>query len=124
MKEIKKQLKLDNDEYYETHLSLVNCLLPEAVKMTPKEICVMARFMSLKGDIAIQRFGPTAKKIVKENLKLSAAGLSNYMSSLTIKGLLIKKGDLIEISPILFPEPDEQIYMFKLVNFGEPLKTV
>ena len=62
MKIICKTKKLNEKKYYETHLSLVNALLP--IKMTPMEITVLSRFMLLKGDIAKQRFGSTARKMV------------------------------------------------------------
>lgn len=114
MKEIKKLLKLNRQDYYETHLSLLNCILPK--RMTPTEMKVIAAFMSLEGDIAQYRFGPSAKKIVMSNLQLSPAGLSNYIGTLKEKGFLIEKGDLTEILPLLTPENGEQLYMFKLVN--------
>jgi len=112
MKEIKKLLKLEEDDYYETHLSIVNCLLP--IKMTPMELKVIAAFMGLKGDIAQFRFGPSAKKIIMERLKLSPSGLSNYIGSLIEKGFLIKSADITNILPILIPESNEQIYLLKL----------
>lgn len=117
MQPIQKTLKLNKEKYYETHLAIINSLLP--IKMTDMEIKVIARFMSFRGDIAAQRFGASAKKIVKEQLDLSSAGLSNYMRSLTEKGFLIKKADDIVILPILIPAQEEQVYMFKLINFGD-----
>jgi len=116
MKEIRKLLKLYEPEYYEVHLSIINCLLPR--KMTPMEIKVMARFMSLRGDIAQYRFGPSAKKIVMQQLDISQAGLSNYIVSLTKKGFLTKTGDVVSILPILLPENEEQLYLLKLENLG------
>lgn len=114
MKEIKKLLKLSGIEYYETHLSIINPLLP--VKATPMEIKVLSCFMSLSGDIARYRFGPSAKKIVMSTLAISPAGLSNYMTALIEKGFLIKTGDEITFLPILIPEDKEQMYLFKLQN--------
>lgn len=118
MQEIKKALVLPTLEYYETHLSLLNCILP--VKMTPMEIKVLATFMSLTGEVAKYRFGPTAKKIVMSNIKdkkpLSPAGLSNYMGSLKRKKLLLGEEDMLSIHPILVPEDVEQLYRFRLVN--------
>jgi hypothetical protein len=116
MKEIKKLLKLNNTEYYETHLSIINCLLPQT--MTPMELKVMARFMALEGDIAQYRFGPSAKKIVMTQLNISPAGLSNYLTSLSQKGFLFKQGDIVQILPILMPEKEEQFYLLKLQNAG------
>lgn len=117
MDTIKKQLKLDKEQYYETHLSIINCLLPK--KMTPMEISVLSRFMSLEGDIAAQRFGTTAKSIVKKSLDISTAGLSNYMKSLTDKGFIKKVNEHDrEILPILMPENGMQNYQLQLVNMS------
>lgn len=115
MNQIKKQMKLKKGEYYQTHLSLVNCVLP--VKLTPMEIKVLASFMSLTGDIAKDRFGTTAKKMVKEDLSITSAGMSNYLRSLKDKGFLLESKDgTLTILPILFPQKEEQVYMFKLIN--------
>jgi hypothetical protein len=117
MTPIQKVLRLTKYDYYEKHLSLVNPLLP--IQLTPMEIKVLSRFMALEGDIAQYRFGTGARKIVKDNLGLSTAGLSNYMGSLTEKGFLVKRGeDQMDILPILFPDKSEQTYMFKLINVG------
>jgi|SRR5688500_8843780 len=117
MKEIKKLLKLDKKQYYETHLSIINVLLP--MKMTPSEIEVLAAFMGLEGNIAQYRFGPSARKIVMQELDISPAGLSNFIKSLINKGFLKKDGDLINILPILTPESDEQFYLLKLEKTTE-----
>src|SRR5688572_10048753 len=119
MNPIKKELRLSKHEYYEKHLSIVNSMLP--IKMTEMEIKVLSRVMALEGDIAIHRFGPTARKVVKESLGITTAGLSNYLGekgSLIEKKFLMKNGDMIDILPILIPEKNEQMYMFKLTNEG------
>ncbi len=122
MKEIRKLLRLNKSDYYETHLYLINCVLPKEIRMTPMEIKVLAGFMSLEGDVAKFRFGPTGKRLVMHSVNpdkpLSAAGLSNYISSLINKGLIVKSTDVINIVPLLELEGNEQIYMFKLVNDG------
>jgi hypothetical protein len=116
MNPITKGLKLSKYDYYEMHLSIISPFLPST--LTAMEIRVLSRFMALEGDIAIYRFGTTARRVVKENLGLTTAGLSNYMGTLIEKKFLVKNGDLIEIIHILFPEKNEQTYMFKLVNEG------
>lgn len=118
MTPIQKTLRLTKHQYYETHLSIINALLP--TKMTPMEITVLSRFMALEGDIATYRFGTTARKVVRQNLKLSLSGLSNYIGSLVEKKFLLKKegSDMFDIWPILFPEPGDQGYMIKLINAG------
>lgn len=114
-KQISKHLRLDKDSYYETHLSIVNCILP--VKMTPMEIKVLSRFMGLTGDIAQDRFGTSAKKLVKTNLGITSAGMSNYLRTLKDKEFI--KEDTMTILPILFPGKGEQDYLFKLTNIEE-----
>lgn len=117
MEQIKKHLKLSKDQYYESHLSIVNCILP--VKLTPTEISVLAAFMSLNGDIGKDRFGTTARKMVKKKLGISASGLSNYLRDLKNKEFLLEEKEKeYTILPLLFPEEKEQLYLFKLVNEG------
>lgn len=117
MNEIVKQLKLEKLEYFETHLSIVNCFLP--IKLTPMEIKVLSSFMSLNGDIAKDRFGTSAKKLVRTHLgNMSPASMSNYIKDLKEKGFLLEEGNTLSILPILFPKGDEQLYMFKLTNIG------
>ena len=114
--EVKKVVQLNNDDYYTTHLSIINCILPIKFKMTPVEIKLLAKFMSLKGDIAVYRFGPTAKKVVMAELNLSPQGMSNHIGSLKDKGLLYKNGDMLTIVDMLFPESIEQHYRIRLIN--------
>ncbi len=116
MKPIVKTLKLDKIEYYITHLSIVNCLLP--IKLTPKEIEVLAWFMSFDGILAEERFGTTARKIVRKELKISHQGLSNYMNTLTTKQFIIEEGKGFKILPFLHPDQQEQAYSLKLINIG------
>lgn len=115
MQPIQKTLKLSKDQYYQLHLSIVNSFLP--IKMTEMEMKVLAKFMTLDGDIAKERFGASARKMVKEQLGLSSAGLSNYIISLTKNGFILENKK--DILPILIPEKEEQVYMFKLINFGD-----
>lgn len=117
MEVIAKGFKLGSEKYHELHLSLINCILPK--KMTPKEVEVIAAFMSLKGDIKVDQFGATARKIVRDRLGLSYAGLSNHMSSLLEKGFLIEREGRIIILPLLIPEKKIQLYQFKLENTDE-----
>jgi hypothetical protein len=117
--EIKKVLRLDKKVYYRTHLSILNSIFGASLStenMTPMEIKVLSEFMCLTGDLTAYRFGPTARKVVMQQLSLSPAGLSNYTGSLLDKGFLIKTGDIISILPLLIPEEKEQLYKFKLIN--------
>lgn len=112
MEVIYKTIKLKKLDYYKTHLSIINPVLP--IQMTPREIDILASFMNLEGDIAQQRFGTTAKKIIMAELGLKPSNLSNFIRDLLKKGFLIKKIDNIEIWPLLLPEPNKQQYQFKL----------
>lgn len=114
MKALKKQLVLPKNEYYIKHLSIVNVFLPKS--LTPKEIEVIAAFMSLEGDIAEQRFGTSARKLVMSQLSISPGGLGNYLKSLKDKGFITENGDSFDILSILHPHTEKQNYMFQLVK--------
>jgi hypothetical protein len=111
MKALSKKLELPISEYYITHLTIVNSLL--STKLTPKEIEVLASFMTFQGDIAKDRFGATAKKMVKQSLNLSDAGLSNYIKALKAKGFITPTND---IPIILTPNQDKQEYFLQIIN--------
>lgn len=121
MQIIRKKLNLTKLEYHKTHLSFINCLLP--VKMTPKEIEVLAGFMALEGDIAKHRFGKTARKLIMEELKLSPSGLSNYIKSLSDNNFLKEdQAKELQIWPLLIPEEKEQEYQFKIIKVPDEIK--
>jgi hypothetical protein len=113
MEALKKKLTLPKNEFYSTHLSIVNIFLP--VKLTPKEIEVLAAFMSLEGDIAEQRFGTSARKMVMSSMGIKPGGLGNYFKSLLMKEFLLKDDEQgFKILPLLYPNPNVQNYMFQL----------
>jgi len=109
---IKKTLKLSTLEYYDKHLNVINPFLP--VKLTGKEIEVLSHLMSFTGTISEDRFGTTARNIVKKRLNISNAGISNYISSLKKKGFINDKNEILSI---LFPNDKEQSYQFTLLNY-------
>jgi hypothetical protein len=115
MKILRKKLQLVKNEYYTTHLSIMNVFLP--IKMTPKEIEVLANFMSLEGDIAEDRFGTSARKIVMTEMGIKPGGLGNYFESLGKKGFLIKDSEKkFTIFSMLYPNPAVQNYQFQLLK--------
>ena len=117
MEVIKKKLRVGNDDYYKTHLGIVNALLP--VKMTTKEIEVVAAFMALDASVVEDdRFNTLARKKVKDKLKLSPGGLSNYLKALIEKGLLNKSSvtGKITIHEALIAEDEKQGYMLQLIK--------
>lgn len=112
-KPIVKSLELEKSDYYSKHLSIVNVMLP--TQLTPKEIEVLAAFMSLEGDIATDRFGTTARKMVMDQVGISSpGGLGNYLKSLKDKGFIKVEDSQWTILPLLHPHPQQQGYMFKL----------
>lgn len=110
---IKKTLELENQEYYEKHLQVINAVLPE--QMTSKEIEVLASFMALEGEIAEEdRFGTYCRKKVKSLKNLSNGGLANYIRILKEKGFIkVGENGEYEIPFFLFPQPTAQQYEFK-----------
>lgn len=114
MNPIKKQLVLGKNEYYVKHLSIINNFLPK--ELAPKEIEVLAAFMALEGDIANDRFGTSARKIVMEQVGISPGGLGNYLKSFKEKKFVTKVDGKLNILPILYPNESHQGYMFKLVK--------
>lgn len=105
---------LPKNKYYEMHLNILNAFIPDTVKLTPKEIEVLAMFMGMEGDIANDRFGTTAKKMVKEELNLSDGGLGNYMKALRKKNFITTINNALQVHPSLQCSPTEQEYSFKL----------
>ena len=110
---IRKTLSLTKEDYYIKHLAIINPMLPG--HLTPREIEVLACFMSLTGSIAEDRFGTTARKFVMQELNLTLPGLSNHLKSLKNKKFIA--GNII--LPILFPTPQYQEYSFKLTNVDD-----
>ena len=114
MLKLQKTLNLNSKEYFETHLALLNPLFPEKFRMTPMEIVVLAQYLILTGEIKDHLFGPTANRIVRDRLKLSYQGLSNYMRTLTEKGYMYEEGNIKKMIDIVKPENAYQEYYFRL----------
>lgn len=117
MKIIQQAFKLDKDKYYIVHLGILNAILP--VKLTDKELEVLAAFMGLDENIVEDSyFNPVARKKVLKKLELSAAGLSNHLKAMLDKGFLIKNSitNIITIKEFLLPEIDGQGYQFKIIK--------
>lgn len=109
MKTIKKHLKLNRFQYYQTHLKIVNALLP--ISLTSKEIDVLAKFMELNYK---DKFCTSARKEVRETLNLSYGGLGNYLKSLEEKNFIYRERGTYEIVPVIIPNSSNQLYQFKL----------
>ncbi len=117
MKVIQQAFNLENEKYYVVHLNIINAILP--VKLTDKELEVLATFMALdKNIIEDGYFNPISRKKVMKKLELIPAGLSNHLASMIKKGFLIKNSitNNITIKPFLLPEENNQGYQFKIVK--------
>lgn len=113
---IQKSKVLKADEYYLTHLNIINDFLP--TKMTETERKILASFMSLPEEIKDDDvFNTLARKQVKDKLKgMSASALSNHLKTLLNKGYLNKNPitNKIKIAEYLIPDNFLQGYQFKL----------
>jgi hypothetical protein len=115
--EIVHTLKLKKEDYYITHLRIVNALLP--AKLTEKELEVLSSFMSLDENVTEENhFNVLARKKVRIRLNLSQAGLSNHLKAMITKKFLLKneKTNLISIQPFLLPEKFTQSYKLKVIK--------
>lgn len=117
VKPIVKSLFLEKIDFYSTHLSIINCVLP--VKLNPKEIEVLSHFMAFDEDHENERFSSHNRKIVRNRLNISHGGLSNYIGSLKDKKFLTGRGKDVNIFPLLMPDSKEQTYMLRLTNIDE-----
>ena len=114
---VQKALKLNTADYYKMHLSIINPLF--RTPMTPKEIEVLACFMSLpKALIEEQMFNAVTREKVMKKLDLSPGGLGNYLKKLIDKGVLTKSpiSKVIRVQEYLIPHPDKQGYQFKIIR--------
>jgi hypothetical protein len=113
MAKFKLHKELSYVEFYILHIHLLNAFAKE--KLTPKAIEILAYFMSLKGDIAEERFNTLARKFVKQKFGIGNAGLSNYIREMKDKGFIYEndKG-VLDIIPALKAKDSENMYMFSL----------
>lgn len=112
---LSKRVEYNNKlEYYTMHLLIINPFLP--VKLHPKEIEVLACFMSLSGDLVeTDRLCKSARKEVRDRLGLSYGGLGNYIKTLSQKGFLkYTEEGYAYIPSLLQPNGIEQGYNFKI----------
>lgn len=120
---IQKSLKLNTKEYHTTHLNIINSIFPK--KLTVKEIEILSEFMSLDNSITgVDMFNTYARKIIKENLKMSSGSLSNHLKSMLDKDFLTKDKitNRISIREFLIPNEDWQGYQFKIVRQVDEVK--
>lgn len=116
-KQIRKALTLTTLNYYETHLSIINCLLPHKSRLTPAEIRVLAAFLSFPNNSPStpnSSINSTSRKYALSHLNISDSGLSNHLRNLSFKDIISND----TIIPILIPNSSQVIYTFKLTNYG------
>lgn len=117
MSESRKVETLSREMFFKIHLSLLNVMLSIRLEpMTPKEVEVLSTFMALEGDIAVYRFGSSARKIIRTKLNMSESGLSNHMRELLRKGYIKDTENGVIIHSKLHTEANEHVYWFKLIN--------
>jgi len=107
-REIKKSLRLNEVDYYRQHIKIVSAFLP--VRLTEREVDVLSNFLSFKGEFAVDRFGPSQRRIVMDRLNMKPPNLSNHLKSLRRAGV-IKEGKVIDH---FVPNEDSQMYLFKI----------
>jgi len=100
---LKKYVAKSRYEYYRYCVRVLNAMIPEDNQIEGKEIDILALVLSFEGDINIyNRFNTVARKEIRERLKLSSGGLTNYIKSLKGKGILVlNKAGLLDINPVL-----------------------
>lgn len=115
MKVIQQRFNVENEQYYIMHLNIINAILP--VKLTDKELEVLAAFMNLdKSIVEDGYFNPVTRKKVMKKLNLLPAGLSNHLGNMIDKGFLVKNPitNIITIKDFLLPEENVQGYQFQI----------
>lgn len=116
MKQARKILKLSSEDFYETHLRLMNVLLNSSGStLTDKEIKLLTIVLNYSGDLKLYPFDTTSRKILIAKLRITKSGLSNYLDSLHKKGFIIEdaEGRTI-INPVIVPGDLSQEYLIKL----------
>ena len=77
--------------------------------------------MSLENELAEDRFGTTARKVVRNKLTITPGGLGNYLKSLKQKGFIYKFRGAFQIASIVMHTEKSQTYSFKLDNHSSIL---
>lgn len=113
---IQKSKVLPVEQYYLTHLNIINDFLP--YKMTETERKILSAFLSLPEEITEDdMFNTLARKKVKESLGgMTASALSNHIKTLINKEYLSRHPitNKISIASYIIPDKYMQGYQFKL----------
>jgi DNA-binding MarR family transcriptional regulator len=104
---------LSQEDFYAQHFKILNAILP--VALTHTQIEVLSKLMCEPEEY---RFSAAAKKKICASLKLSRAGISNYLKQLADKGFLRRESvngkTRYSINPLILPTSGIQEYEFKL----------
>lgn len=115
---IKRVIRLGSYEYYLKHFGIVNLLLP--TNMTEREIEILSCFMDCYKRVVRSEddnvFSSEVRKCVMEEMGLSSQSISNSLTSLCKKGVLIKDNGKYMLKGFLYPCEDIQQYQIGIVN--------
>ena len=109
---VRKALTLPTMEYYATHLSIINAVIPHKFRITPREIEVLACLLTLPDST---RFTSTGRKQVMDMLALSKSSMSNHMRALIAKRFVTTSpdddGTPIDVAPNIMPTPTQEYHI-------------
>lgn len=105
MKPFPKKLNLSTEEYYRTHVNLVNVLSGNVLSSRESEI--LACFVMLGG------INKDTRRKVQEILNTSTSNISNFFKSLREKKVLMKDKKYL-IPKVFYPGAGEQLYAITL----------
>ena len=109
---VRKSLTLPTMEYYMTHLSIINTIIPSKMRITPREIDVLACFLTIP---TASRFTSHGRKTVMDMLALSKSSMSNHMRALIDKKFIVVSPEdgvtPIDIAPYVLPTPTQEYHI-------------
>jgi len=109
---VRKSLILPTMEYYVTHLSIINTIIPSNLRITPREIDVLAAFLALPVSV---RFTTIGRKQIRDRLLLSQSSLSNHIKALIAKKFIVSAPEddttTIDIAANIVPTPTQEYHI-------------
>lgn len=121
---VRKNLTLPTMEYYITHLSIINTVIPQRLRITPREIDVLASFLTIPTS---SRFTSHGRKTVRDMLSLSQSSLSNHIKSLISKKFILSSPDddttPIDVASNIIPTPTQE-YHIKITHDASLPETI
>ena len=109
---VRKALTLPTLEYYVTHLSVINIVIPPILRISPREIDVLGAFLSLPAETRFTSYG---RKQVRDTLELSPSSLSNHIKALINKKFILASPEdentPIGIADNIIPTPTQEYHI-------------